>query len=65
MTTTQPQAGPRQRSLSTYEGWNDFAERPPRARPEQLTREQLTALSTEERVAYDVERRSWHANNLL
>lgn len=55
----------RQRSLSTYEGWNDFAERSPRSRPAQYAREHLTALSTAERGAYDLERRMWHANILL
>jgi hypothetical protein len=55
----------RQRSLSTYEGWTDFAERPPRARPEQLTREQIVALPGSERAGYDLARRSWHANILL
>lgn len=67
MTTTQPQpqAAPRQRSLSTYEGWNDFAERPPRTRPAALSREQRAALSTQERVGYDLARRQWHANILL
>ena len=65
MTTTQPQAGTRQRSLSTYEGWNDFAERPVRTRPDTLSREQLAAISTQERVGYDLARRQWHANILL
>ena len=65
MTTTQPQAGPRQRSLSTYEGWNDFAERSARTRPDTLSREQLAAISTQERVGYDLARRQWHANILL
>lgn len=67
MTTTQPDApsAGRQRSLSTYEGWKEFAERAPRARPEVLTREQLAALSFEERAAYDHARRVWHANILL
>ena len=67
MTTTQPQpqAGARQRSLSTYEGWNDFAERPARTRPDTLTLKRLAALSTQERVGYDLARRQWHANILL
>jgi len=55
----------RQRSLSTYEGWKDFAERPPRARPEHLVRDQLDALDTEVRARYDADRRAWHANILL
>lgn len=42
--TSAPQQPPRQRSLSTYEGWTDFAERPPRARPEELSRAQLESL---------------------
>ena len=67
MTTPQPQpqARARQRSLSTYEGWNDFAERPPRTRPAIFSREQLAALSAQERVGYDLARRQWHANILL
>ncbi len=55
----------RQRSLSTYEGWKDFAERPPRARPEHLIRDQLDALDPEARARYDADRRAWHANILL
>lgn len=56
---------PRQRSLSTYEGWKDFAERPSRERPELLTRPQLGALDEATRARYDTERRAWHANILL
>lgn len=63
--TVDPQPSPRQRSLSTYEGWIDFAERPPRARPEVLTRVQLNALPARDRAAYDSQRRVWHANILL
>ncbi|BAU31074.1 AAA family ATPase [Microcella alkaliphila] len=63
--TIEPQFSVRQRSLSTYEGWKDFAERLPRPRPEQLTREQLAALPAHERAGYDLERRVWHANILL
>jgi hypothetical protein len=55
----------RQRSLSTYEGWTDFAERPPRVRPEELTRVQLDSMPARERAAYDLARRVWHANVLL
>ncbi len=67
MTTpsVDPSLSTRQRSLSTYEGWTDFAERPPRARPEELTREQLDALPARDRSAYDSQRRVWHANILL
>lgn len=64
-TPTDPSPSPRQRSLSTYEGWTDFAERPPRARPEALTRKQLAAMSQHDRAAHDLERRVWHANILL
>ena len=63
--TIDPQQSPRQRSLSTYEGWTDFAERPPRARPEKLTRAHLDSLPTPDRTAYDLARRVWHANILL
>ena len=63
--TSAPQQPPRQRSLSTYEGWTDFAERPPRARPEELSRAQLESLPARDRVVYDLERRVWHANILL
>jgi len=63
--SAQTQPPPRQRSLSTYEGWTDFAERPPRTRPEQPTRLQLDSLPARERAAYDLERRVWHANILL
>lgn len=63
--TSDPRLSPRQRSLSTYEGWTDFAERPPRARPEELMRVQLDSMSAPVRAAYDLERRVWHANILL
>src|SRR3546814_1041535 len=67
MTSARPQTQlpPPQRSLSTYEGWTDFAERPPRTRPEELTRLQLDSLPARERAAHDLERRVWHANILL
>ena len=55
----------RQRSLSTYEGWKDFAERPARERPELLSREQLDRLDSAARARYDADRRVWHANILL
>lgn len=63
--TIDRQLSTRQRSLSTYEGWVDFAERPPRARPEELTRVQLESLPARDRAVYDLERRVWHANILL
>lgn len=63
--TIDRQLSTRQRSLSTYEGWADFAERPPRARPEELTRVQLESLPARDRAVYDLERRVWHANILL
>lgn len=59
------QRASRQRSLSTYEGWKDFAERPARRRPELHTRAQLDALELSSRARYDAERRAWHANILL
>jgi len=68
MTATSDPTGAgtaRQRSLSTYEGWKDFAERPPRHRPASLSREQLAELPAAERAGYDLERRVWHANILL
>jgi hypothetical protein len=63
--SVDPSPSTRQRSLSTYEGWTDFAERPTRARPAELTRVQLGSLPATERAAYDLERRVWHANILL
>lgn len=63
--TSEPQLSTRQRSLSTYEGWTDFAERPARGRPEPLTRDQLDGMSPQDRAVYDLERRVWHANILL
>ncbi|GAA4056705.1 hypothetical protein GCM10023065_01770 [Microbacterium laevaniformans] len=68
MTTTfsgEIDAPCRQRSLSTYEGWKDFAERPPREKPTSLTPEQLGALGPDEFARYNAERRAWHANILL
>lgn len=59
------QPASRQRSLSTYEGWKDFAERPARQRPELLARGQLDAFESGSRARYDAERRVWHANILL
>lgn len=61
----EPQFSVRQRSLSTYEGWKDFAERLPRPCPASLSREQLAELPAAERAGYDLERRVWHANILL
>ncbi|MEV8135409.1 AAA family ATPase [Microbacterium aurantiacum] len=55
----------RQRSLSTYEGWKDYAERPVRTQPDTLTPAQLAALGPDARAEYDWERRVWHANILL
>lgn len=63
--TIDSQLSHRQRSLSTYEGWADFAERAPRARPEVLTPAQLQSLPARDRARYDLERRVWHANILL
>lgn len=63
--TGEPQAAGRQRSLSTYEGWKDFAERPPRPRPEPLTRAQLEGMPARGCAEYDLGRRVWHANVLL
>lgn len=68
MTTTnagENDASRRQRSLSTYEGWKDFAERPPREKPALLTPEQLAALGPDEFARYNADRRTWHANILL
>lgn len=66
-TVSRPSARPlpRQRSLSTYEGWKDFAERPARRRPELLTPTQLDGLEPAVRAGYDADRRAWHANILL
>jgi len=64
-TATAPTLDRRQRSLSTYEGWKDFAERPPREQPETLTVDQLDALDPGAQARYDAERRAWHANILL
>ncbi len=65
-TTPPPVPPPReQRSLSTYEGWVAYAERPARTRPDQLTREQRAALPAAQRTGYDEARRGWHANILL
>jgi hypothetical protein len=63
--TSEPQLSTRQRSLSTYEGWTDFAERPPRPRPDGLTRARLDSMPAPDRADYDLERRVWHANILL
>ncbi|QOC26841.1 AAA family ATPase [Microbacterium hominis] len=68
MTATVPgehDAPRRQRSLSTYEGWKDFAERPPRDKPALLTTEQLGPLGPDEFARYNADRRAWHANILL
>lgn len=65
-TTNSPvQQSSRQRSLSTYEGWKAFVDRPARERPEPLTRSELTALEPATRAIYDASRRLWHANILL
>lgn len=65
-TTEYPsEQAPRQRSLSTYEGWKVFVDRPARERPEPLTRSELAALEPIERAVYDASRRLWHANILL
>lgn len=61
MTTAQPLRG----SFSTYESWNRFTERVARKTPERLTMAQLVALSESSRVAYDQQRREWHANIVL
>lgn len=55
----------RQRSLSTYEGWREYAEQPIRTRPDRLTRRQYAALGEGARLDYDQRRREWHANLLL
>lgn len=61
MTTAQPLRG----SFSTYESWNRFTERVARKTPERLTMAQLAALSESSRIAYDQQRREWHANIVL
>lgn len=53
---------PLRQSLSTYEGWRAYAEKPPRERPGVLSRSQLDDLSDRKRAIYDRDRRTWHAN---
>ncbi|MGN6205890.1 AAA family ATPase [Humibacter sp.] len=56
---------PKRRSLSLYEGWKTYAERPTRTRPDQLRRSELNNLDQRARQDYDIRRRDWHANLLL
>lgn len=49
-------------TLARKEGWKKFVNTPDRVPPEQLTRDQLEALSDNARSTYDRERREWHAN---
>lgn len=58
-------AVPRQRSLSTYEGWKEFAERPPRTPPDHHTLAEISSMDEASRARYDDARREWHANILL
>lgn len=48
--------------LCRKEGWFRRAEQPPRKCPPTLSQGELGALSDNERLAYDEERYSWHAN---
>lgn len=66
MTADEQTAEPaRQRRISTYEGWKEFAERAPRTPPSRLSRTDLHALTPTEKAVYDQARRVWHANIVL
>lgn len=52
-------------SLSTWEGWREYAEKPPRSKPEQSTRSQLARLGEDAAAHYNRQRRVWHANLVL
>lgn len=66
--STQPAAGPREApdlsnlSLSSKEDFLLFAETPPRAQPEQLTRSEVEALSEAAQADRARRLRVWHAN---
>ncbi|MGW6880248.1 AAA family ATPase [Streptomyces goshikiensis] len=51
-----------QLTLSHKEGFQRFAEAPPRPRPELLTRRQMKRLSEDALAEYNRGRRKWHAN---
>lgn len=51
-----------QLTLSHKEGFQRFAEAPPRPRPEPLTRRQMKLLSEDALAEYNRGRRKWHAN---
>ncbi|MCX5107036.1 hypothetical protein OOK13_00220 [Streptomyces sp. NBC_00378] len=51
-----------QLTLSHKEGFQRFAEAPPRPRPESLTRRQMKVLSENALAEYNHGRRKWHAN---
>ncbi|WP_459548546.1 TniB family NTP-binding protein [Nocardia sp. X0981] len=48
--------------LSRKQGWDAFANTPPRPRFDTLTREQMSQLSEEEVADYNLARYVWHAN---
>lgn len=52
-------------TISTYEGWKRFAERPVRTPPARLSTSQLAKMSQKARRTYERERNAWHANILL
>ncbi len=57
-----PLAGLDNLTLARKEGWQLFVYAPARAKPEDLTREQIRALGEKARDDYNKRRRIWHAN---
>ena len=49
-------------TLSTRQGWNEYASGPPRQRPDALTRARVAALPEAARLEYEEQRSVWHAN---
>lgn len=49
-------------TLARKEGWRSFVQAAARHQPEALTYKQIRALDNDARLAYDKQRRVWHAN---
>jgi hypothetical protein len=49
-------------TLARKEGWRSFVEAPARSQPEPLTSKELHGLGDDALVAYNKQRRVWHAN---
>lgn len=67
MTTTKNRRRPNLSniSLSRKEDWMALVDAPPRSRPETLTRQQITSLSSAAKDDYNRRRQDWHVNATL